>query len=216
MALAMFAVLLGLGTWQVKRLAWKEAILARIAQAEAAPAIPLPAHPAPFTKVSVRGRFLPGPTALFGVSVQDTPLGPVLGAEQIVPLAREDGAVVLVDRGWVPTESGVPAAPTGPVTIEGYIREPDRPRLLGAGDDLARRQFFTLDPTKIGTALGLARVAPFTLVAMGRVPPGVTPMPARHLPRPPNNHLSYAITWYGLAAGLVAVFASWARTRLAA
>ena len=51
----MLALLLGLGTWQVQRLHWKEAILARIAAAEAAPAIPLPPHPAPFTKVRVAG-----------------------------------------------------------------------------------------------------------------------------------------------------------------
>ena len=37
------------------------------------------------------------------------------------------------------------------------------------------------------------------------------PDPARHLPRPPNNHLSYAITWYGLAVALLAIFIVWAR-----
>ena len=54
-------------------------------------------------------------------------------------------------------------------------------------------------PPAIGAALGLRQVAPFILVAMGSAPPERYPDPARHLPRPPNNHLSYAITWYGLA-----------------
>ena len=35
--------------------------------------------------------------------------------------------------------------------------------------------------------------------------------PARTLPRPANNHLSYAITWYGLATGLLVIFALYAR-----
>ncbi len=47
----MLAVLLGLGTWQVQRLHWKRGLLAQIARAEAAPAVPLPANPEPFTKV---------------------------------------------------------------------------------------------------------------------------------------------------------------------
>ena len=57
-------------------------------------------------------------------------------------------------------------------------------------------------------------VAPFTLMALGDAPPEHWPEPAQHLPRPPNNHLSYAITWYGLAAALVAVFVALARGRL--
>lgn len=53
--------------------------------------------------------------------------------------------------------------------------------------------------------------APFTLIAMGAPQPGSLPDPARTLPRPPNNHLSYAFTWFGLAASLVAVFSVYAR-----
>ena len=55
MTLAMLAVLIGLGTWQLRRLAWKNAFLARIAAAEQAPAVALPAQPSPFQKVRVSG-----------------------------------------------------------------------------------------------------------------------------------------------------------------
>jgi surfeit locus 1 family protein len=51
---------------------------------------------------------------------------------------------------------------------------------------------------------------------MGQPPPKGYPDPAQHLPRPPNNHLSYAITWYGLAAGLLLVFGLWTREVLTA
>ncbi|MBN8904164.1 MAG: SURF1 family protein, partial [Rhodospirillales bacterium] len=71
--------------------------------------------------------------------------------------------------------------------------------------------FYTLDPAAIGRALGLPTVAPYTIVALGDTPPQRWPDPAKHLPRPPNNHLSYAITWYGLAAALVVIFILWAR-----
>ena len=66
----------------------------------------------------------------------------------------------------------------------------------------------------LGATLGLGKVAPFTLVEMGDAPPEHWPDPAQHLPRPPNNHLSYAITWYGLAFALVVIFSIWARKAL--
>ncbi len=210
MTLLMLLVLLGLGTWQVRRLEWKQGILAQIAAAEAAPAVPLPAAPGPFQKVSVTGHFLPGLAALYGVEVRETPTGAVMGRQLIAPLTA-DGRIILVDRGWVPG-TGMLAPPAGPVTITGYARPGERPRLLGAADDPARREFFTLDPAAIAASLGLSDVAPFTLVALG--PLGQPPIPAQHLPQPPNNHLSYALTWYGLAVVLMVVFIAWARGRL--
>jgi surfeit locus 1 family protein len=83
--------------------------------------------------------------------------------------------------------------------------------LFSASDDIKGRRFYTLDPARIGAALGVGPVAPFVLVALG--PPG-SPDPARALPRPPNDHLSYALTWFGLAAGLVGVFIAYARKAL--
>ena len=207
--LLMLLVLLGLGTWQVRRLHWKQGILAQIAAAEAAPPVPLPTVPGPFQKVRVTGQFLPGLTAFYGVEVRDVPNGALMGRHMIVPLATE-GRIILVNRGWVP-ENSRPAPPTGPVTITGYVRPPERPRLLGAADNPAGREFFTLDPTAIAASLGLTNVAPFTLVALG--PPAGPPIPAQHLPRPMNNHLSYALTWYGLAIVLAIVFIAWARGR---
>lgn len=212
MTLVMLIVLLGLGTWQVHRLAWKEAILAQIAHAEAAPPVPLPADPSPFIKVAVTGRLLPGKTALFGAEVRDTKAGTQLGAQLIEPLQRDDGVPILVVRGWVPTKPAVPVpTPDGVTTVTGYVHPADTPGWFAAHDDIPGRQFYTLDPPVIGAALGLGRVAPFVLIALGAPAPAGLPIPAEHLPRPPNNHLSYAITWYGLAAALVVIFFVWAR-----
>jgi surfeit locus 1 family protein len=60
----------------------------------------------------------------------------------------------------------------------------------------------------IGAALGLPGTAPYALVLLG--PAGRLPEPAQTLPRPRNNHLGYAITWYGLALSLIGVFAAFA------
>jgi surfeit locus 1 family protein len=219
MTAAMLAVLLGLGTWQVRRLAWKEAILAQIAQAEASPPVPLApsdAVPPPFTKVAVTGTLMHDRSALFGADVRDTPAGPDLGAFLIEPLQRPGAPPLLVERGWVPVKRTTPVAmPQGEVTIAGYVHQADIPGLFAAHDDVVGRHFYTLNPAAIGAALGLERVAPFVLIALGPPPvpgaPIALPIPAEHLPQPPNNHLQYAITWYGLAAALVVIFAIWAR-----
>ncbi len=210
----MLLVLLALGSWQLRRLAWKEGILAQIARAEAAPAVPLPADPGPYTKVSLTGRLRPDLAAYYGAEVEDTPAGPEMGAQLIVPLERNSAAPVLVDRGWVPLSIPAPVEwPRGPVTIDGYIQTPQQPGLFTPDPDLQHRQFFALDPARIGGALRV-HLAPFTLIAMGPAVPDRYPVPAQHLPRPPNNHLQYALTWYGLAGALVLVFATWSRKAL--
>lgn len=210
MTLAMLAVLVTLGVWQVRRLAWKTALLAQVDRAEAAPPVPLPPDPAPFVKVRVQGRFRTDVRGLYGIDVRETADGPQMGADLLMPLVRPDGAPVLVDRGWVPQSR--PQAmdlPQDEVSVVGYVRRAVTPGPFSPDDDPAMRHFYTLDPAAIGAALGVRGLAPFTLVALGASPPDLYPDPARHLPRPPNNHLSYAITWFGLAAALLVVFAVW-------
>ncbi len=269
MTAVMFVILLGLGTWQVQRLAWKEAILAQIAQAESAPPMPLPpttgtAIPPPFTKVAVTGTLMHDRSALYAAEVRDMRTGPEMGAYLIEPLQRKDAPPVLVERGWVPLKPIAPVVmPQGEVTIAGYVHAPSTPGLFSASDDVPGRHFYTLDPHAIGAALGLDNVAPFILIALaptpteGKMPQGMPtnevrtggaiaagvatsriptsgtpptvasttdapaqttptaapaelPFPEQHLPRPPNNHLAYAITWYGLAGALLVIFITWA------
>jgi surfeit locus 1 family protein len=208
-ALPVLALLVFLGSWQVQRLHWKTAMLAEIAAAEAAPAIPLTPEPRPWSKVSATGRLDHGREALLGLEVR----GAVLGSHLLVPLLREGAPPLLVDRGWVPLESRAPVArPEGPVTLEGYVRPAETPGFFAATNDTAGRRFYSFVPSEIAAALGLPQVAPFGLVALG--PAEGLPDPARTLPRPTNSHLGYAITWYGLALSLLGVFAVWARRRV--
>lgn len=212
MTLAMLIVLIGLGTWQVQRLHWKEDILARIARAEASAPIPLGADPSPFAKVVTEGRLRADLTVLVGAEVRETPKGPKMGAHLIEPLERDGAPPLLVDRGWVPlTPTGPLDLPAEPVRLTGFVHPPEVPGWFSATDKAAERHFYTLDPVAIGAALRLSGTEPFVLVVVGPQSPGRWPEPAQHLPRPPNNHLSYAIVWYGLAAALVVIFTIYAR-----
>lgn len=215
MTVAMLLLLLALGFWQIARLHWKEGVLARISAAEASSPVPLGPSPRPFTKVAITGTLQAAPSALFGDEVRDTPEGTRMGGQLIQKLDRADGQPILVDRGWVPSPGRLKIAqPQGPVRVTGFIRLAEKPGVFTPADDPAAHRFYTLDPAKIAKALGLGPVAPYTLVAMGPIEPGVFPQPAQHLPRPPNNHLEYALTWFGLAGVLVIVYFRWAYNTL--
>ena len=205
----MLALLLTLGFWQLQRRDWKQDLLAQIDAAERAPAVPMPISPDPFAKVRLQGRLRTDLHALYGAEVR----GDVLGAQLIMPLEREAAVPVLVDLGWVPNDDmSRLRLPVG--GVDGFVRPAEHAGLFSGTDSPAKRLFYTLDPGPIGASLGLERVAPFTLVAIGDVPRGVFPEPAHALPRPPDNHLQYALTWFGFAVTLSVIFVLYARKAL--
>lgn len=211
MTAVMLAILLSLGVWQLQRRAWKADLLARIDAAEAEPAIPMPTEPDSFAKVRLEGHLVTDRLTRYGAEVR----GNTLGAQIIVPLERPGAEPVLVDLGWAPNDIRQPLTfPQG--AIEGFIRPPEHAGMFSGKDDPARLLFYTLDPEAIGTALGVARVAPYTLVVIGTVAPGIFPDPVLHLPRPADNHLQYAVTWFGFALTLLIIFVLYARKTLCA
>lgn len=148
--------------------------------------------------------------------------GPAHGIGDLVltPLRLASGAVVIVNRGFVPLERLDPATRIagqigGEVTLTGLMREPESRNLFTPADDAARNQWYTRDPAAIAATEGLGRVAPFTIDADASAVPGGLPQGGETLLDIPNNHLSYAMTWFGLALALVGVFAVYAGRRLA-
>jgi surfeit locus 1 family protein len=205
-----FLMLMSLGIWQIDRLAWKEAILASIASAERAPPVPLPAAPSPFEKVFVTGTPDPATVSLFGDDVRTTKTNDtVIGGELLVVLRRVGAAPILVDLGWMPFADFGKVHPPLSLSVSGFAQAPERPNYFTPKDDPADHQFYLLAPARIGPALGVRDLAPFVLVAMGTPSPRGWPEPAATLPRPPNDHLQYALTWFGLAGVLLAQFLYW-------
>jgi surfeit locus 1 family protein len=205
-ALPVLCILLALGWWQLQRLHWKAEILARMDAADAAPPVPLGRSPEPFARVTADGVFDASRAALVGLE----PRQGTLGARLVVPLLRDGAPPVLVDLGWVPQGARGPV-PEGRVALLGFVHPGDSRSWLAAADDLAGRHFYTFDPPAIAAALGLPGAEPFALVRLG--PPG-TPDPARAIPRPPNNHLGYVVTWWGLAFSLLLVLGAFLARRL--
>lgn len=224
LALPILAVLLGLGSWQVQRLAWKQGLLAELAAAQARPPIDAPANPLPFAHVTATGRFRPGAEAMLGLEVRGT----VLGGSLIAVLDRPGAPALLVERGWAPLDGGQVTRPEGEVTLNGYARFSDRRSLLAARDDPAGRRFYSFDAGAIARSLGAGDALPYALVVvvpaaplapsgLGSTPPpqrGPVPDAAHGFPAPNNPHLGYAITWFGLALAWTAIFLLWASRRI--
>lgn len=210
------ALLLALGAWQVQRLAWKSAWIAQLDAAEAAPPEALPARiddPAAlaFRRFTVTGRFADDKSVVVGISQRNRAIGAFLAT----PLLREGAPPLWVVRGWVPYPPfPTVVEPEGEVTLTGYLMLPERRGWFTPDDKPAERHFWKMQPGPMAEAVGLPPPAPYALAALGtaREPP----IPQWRPPHPANDHLGYAITWFGLAAALVVFFMFWARNLLAA
>jgi surfeit locus 1 family protein len=221
--LVAFAILMSLGFWQVERLHWKEALIARIeARIHAAP-VPLPpastwaqmkADDYDYQHVRVDGVLDSKREALIfrGVGKVSAKDMAQPGYWVMVPLKTDDGGEILINRGFVPFDRKELATRPDPqrgqrVSLTGLLRAPEERSLFTPADDAAKGQWFTRDPRAIAATLGLANAAPFSLDEDAHSAAPGLPAGGATVFEIPNNHLSYAGTWFGLAATLLVVFA---------
>jgi surfeit locus 1 family protein len=226
--LVALSILLGLGTWQLQRKAWKEALIAQIetrSRGEPGAVLPEPAwsewraNTDEFRRVRLTGTFLHEHEALVHGLAPGERGAPAQGFYLFTPLRLGSGATVVVNRGFVPTELRDPGSrpqsqPPGEVTVTGLVRAPDAGAWFTPENVPAQNRWFTRDPQAIAAARGLDRVAPFYVEADATPNPGGWPRGGQTRFDRPNNHLQYALTWYGIALTLVGVFGAFAWRRL--
>ncbi len=208
--------MLALGTWQMQRLGWKEALIAEREAGLAMPAADLPlgfdgdaeARAFDFRTVTVTGAFRHDLEQLYGARARAN----VLGHHILTPLMPENGPAVLVDRGWVPADKVHPASRPegqleGPITVRGIARyrAADRPGFFTPDNDPSAGRWYHYDLDAMAAAFGL-ELSPIVVEADARANPGGLPIGGRTQIRLANNHLHYALTWYGLAIGLIGVY----------
>ncbi|HEY4136069.1 MAG TPA: SURF1 family protein [Alphaproteobacteria bacterium] len=215
--LPFLVTLLGLGTWQLERRVWKLGLIADMEERLAMP-------PAPLSEL------LPlGPAAayrpVFAVGVyahgNEMPLMARTyrgkNGEQIVTplLLTERGAgvdSVLVNRGWVPEAKSDPktrpeSQPGGETVATGILRWPSTPGTFTPDNDPARNQWYWTDVHAMAEAADLSRPAPVVIdVGPNKADPKALPIGGQTIIDLPNDHLQYAITWFALAAVLLATY----------
>jgi surfeit locus 1 family protein len=215
------AVLISLGVWQLHRLAWKEGLIAEIAARAKAPAQPLPdpstwprLQPADYDyrRVEVVGHFDNDKETLVFDGAGPDDIGP--GYLVLTPLRLDSGAIVIVNRGFVPAALVAKSARAegeiaGEVHLAGLMRPPQPRNFFTPADTPEEGIYFTRDPGVIAAHFGLAQAAPFIVDADATPVPGGWPRGGMTEIDIPNDHLNYALTWFGLAAGLFCVFAAY-------
>lgn len=230
-ALAALVVLIGLGNWQMRRLAWKEDLLATIEARRAADPLPLDdaiaaaraeakANPeADYGRLDYRpamatGVFEPG-EALFYATDEG-----LVGWQVLAPLRLPDGRALIVNRGFVPDalmdDAALRAPPDGETMVAGLLRDPLEEKPGPFVPDNGPDVFYWKDFGAIRGRWGLteAETVP-AILDVGPTPIGEVPVGGQTIIDLPNNHLGYAATWYGIGAGLVGVVGAlaWGRVR---
>jgi surfeit locus 1 family protein len=203
-------ILITLGVWQMQRLQWKEALLAQLAANAAAPPVSLAEAAAMADPEFVRVRFT-GTYQHGGWKKMIATFQGGQGWTVITPATTADGWAVMVDRGRIPGELGENFdKPAGKVVIDGVIRTHARGQGMFDPDNNAEANlWYWWDVPAMLETSGLAPgLRPYPHVVQ-LVPAGAAGFPRPEEPKAnlANNHLGYAITWFGLAATLLAVAA---------
>jgi len=224
-AALLFLTLVQLGNWQVQRLAWKRDLIARVdARIHAGPVaapdqaqwpvIDRASHE--YRRVRLQGRLLHEHEALTQAT---TVLGQ--GYWALTPLQADDGTLVWINRGFVPPQARDPARrgappPEGSVSITGLLRITEPGGGFLRENDPSTDRWHSRDVQALSASRGLPvnQVAPYFIdqEAADGYAADVWPVAGLTVVRFANNHLVYALTWYGLALGL-AVALVWRHAR---
>lgn len=228
-AIVGMAILVGLGIWQLDRRIWKENLILTVTTRTTRAPESLPPRASwerlvpetnEYTRVAFPAEFLDGEEAYAytaGSSLRADVEGQ--GFWVFAPARLAGGSIVLVNRGFVPTgrkdkATRLEGAPRGSVDIVGYMRWPEVRGLFTPADDIKNNVWYVRDPKAMAAANKWTVAAPFYIDQESPVPPGGLPKPGKIVVTMPNNHLQYALTWFGLALALGGVYVAWLASRL--
>jgi surfeit locus 1 family protein len=178
-----------------------------------------------FLRVSITGTYIQSRSvpvrATFPAPKNAKSLGG-LGFFWMTPLQIDGGPVVFINRGFVPAGADTKAppilTPEGTQTIVGLVRSPETRQTFTPADQPQRGEYFIRDPKVLSEAVAIKQAALGFFVDAERIGDGLTaPVGINStdmIGRISNNHLQYAVTWYGFALTLLGVFGFFARARL--
>jgi surfeit locus 1 family protein len=210
MTVLMAAFLSGLGVWQLERLQWKLGLIADTDRSIHAPAMSLDGGVLPhgdYVHVALTGYFLNAKEAyVFTTADGGAPVYHVL-----TPFVSVRGQTFMADWGLVPKEKLDPATRSkglisGVTQLTGIWRRPDASGLFTPVSDPAKHIWYARDLKAIAAADHVSLAAPVVIEADATPNPGGWPVGGQTVVDFPNNHLSYAVTWFGLAIGLLGVY----------
>lgn len=213
----MVIILFALGSWQMRRLDWKEKILNEIQEALSKDPVALENNPlsedpsTPITRVRVEGTLLKDKSMFLIPRMNEGERG----AHLIVPLKQKDGKTYLVDMGWVPDNFDPNTLPDDVSDLSGIMRKPGEKGSMQPDNNLDDKTLFWYDLPSIGTSLDLNKLQPFIIERdkkdLALSLPKNMPIPQNHFVSITNNHFQYALTWYSLAIVLLVIYSLYLR-----
>lgn len=190
------AVLIALGVWQLQRMQWKEAMLAQIqASIDAAP-VPLPATVDPSMKYAPVT--LSGTTTGQEIDVLSGTKEQGGGYQIVSGFVTDDGRRVMVDRGFVPQEARHAPRPPVRLAVTGNLHWPNEKGSATPEPNLTENIWFARDVPAMAAHLDTQPILVVASTVQGDAQ-GVEPIPVA-IEGIPNNHLSYAVQWFMIAA----------------
>lgn len=220
-AMIAFAILIGLGTWQMQRLGWKTALIDLVNARIAAEPVDLPQtfnlEEWNYRRVQVTGIFDHQAEQHL---VWNNPAGKG-GYSIFTPLRIADGRTVIINRGWVPydrknADSRAEGQVEASVTVMGLVRQPWPRGPFMPDNDPVKNVWFWPDISAMGAAMKLDPAPTFFIDADSAANPGGLPQGGQTVLNFRNEHLQYALTWYSLAAILLVIWFLWSRARVGA
>ncbi len=225
-------ILVSLGNWQMRRLAYKTKLASDVVHrlGEAPSLLPprdlwpaMDPEVVDYSRVKLTGHYVFDREFHVFTSLTE-PKGREggFGWWVFTPFIESDGTEVIVNRGFVPDRFKDPTTRqagqlTGELELTGLLRRPEGSNSFTPANDLTRNRWFTRDPVAMAIQLGLPRdrILPFYIDAdASMTPPGGLPQAGETIIDFSNNHLGYALTWYGLAIAAAGVYAAYAFKRL--
>lgn len=208
-------ILIGLGNWQLERRAWKLALIADVESRIDAPPISLQraigrykeGEPVEYVPATARGTFLHDREIhLFRQRVDGAG-----GYHIFTPFQPQEGPILFVNRGYVPPDKKEPASRLegqieGLTEVTGLIRTDGTPGMFVPPNNAEKGEWFSRDHKEMAAAAGLVDVAPVFLDLDDTANPGGLPQGGQTRITFKNDHLGYALTWFGLAVVLVGVY----------
>ncbi len=213
-AVPVLVSLVALGTWQLQRLQWKNDIISSFeARSEASPMRPPAAisSESEFQRLAIVGEFLHDKEIyLTGRTYEGN-----AGFHVVTPLVMADRRVILVNRGWV-SESYRDRATRkfslvdGEVVVDAILRLPNEKGYFVPKNDPVAGFWFTLVPAEVAQYLGFqdSIITSYYADALRAKDVLTLPIGAKTELNLRNAHLSYALTWYGIALSLIGVYAA--------
>lgn len=211
--------LLALGTWQIQRMEWKEALIAERTERVAATPMAPPGMDADvrgleFRRVALKGHFLNAQEMFLAARSMNGNIG----YHVVTPFVLDGGAAVLVDRGWIPLDRKEAASRSqgeieGETEVEGLIREGGRKGWFTPDNRPDENFWFYVDVPAMAAHGGLSPVLPYFVEAGPAENPGGFPIGGQTRIKLRNEHLQYAITWYALALALAVIYLIYHRVK---